>query len=256
MAKFLTREEIYRLLQRELPEGVYPDGSEDKFYSTADMASVADVVASGYDNAKKIYDNYFPRTADEKLADWEILAFGRALDKSLGLEVRRDRVEQKIRTRKGITKQDVLDTVRASLGTDKLVEIVELCNETGTWLLNFSELSINTILNNTNGVDVVGFGPCETDFASYGKTEEEWEQMRFEAYTYEIRVYGYYLTEVDLLTLDEQLKSAEPVRCNRIIVDGLNPETMLGMNFTGFVSFLTESGDTLNTESGDILGLG
>lgn len=256
MAKFLTREEIYRLLQRELPEGVYPDGSPEKYYSTADMDSVADVVASGYDNAKKIYDNYFPRTADENLDKWEVLAYGRELDKALGLEVRRDRVEQKIRTRKGITKLDVLNTVRSSLGTDKLVEIVELCNETGTWLLNFSELSINTILNNTNGVDVVGFGPCEDDFALYGKTEDEWEQMRFEAYTYEIRVYGYYLTELDLLTLDEQLKSAEPMRCNRLVIDGLNPETMLGMNYTGFVSFLTESGVTLETESGDLLGLG
>lgn len=256
MAKFLTRDEIYRLLQRELPPGVYPDGSPDKYYSTADMSSVADVVASGYENARRIYDNYFPGTADEKLDQWEILAFGRVLDKSLGLNVRQDRVGQKIRARKGITKSDVLGTVLAALGTDKLVDIVELSNETGTWLFNFSELSINTILNNTNGVDVVGFGPCEDDYASYGKTQEEWEQMRYEAYTYEIRVYGYYLTATDLSTLDEQLKTAEPMRCNRVVIDGLNPETMLGSNYTGFVSFLTESGVTLNTESDDLLGLG
>jgi hypothetical protein len=256
MAKFLTKEELYRLLQRELPPGVYPDGSPEKSYSTADMDSVADVVASGYANAKKIYDNYWPRTADEQLDKWEILAFGKLLDKSLSLSERRDRTEQKLRTKKGITKTDVLNTVLATIGTDKLVDIVELSNETGTWLLNFSELGINSILNNTNGVDVVGFGPCEQDYAAYGKTAEEWAQMRYEAYTYEIRVYGYYLTENDVFNLDSALKTAEPMRCNRVVIDGLNPETMLGSNYAGFVSFLTESGDTLITESQDNLGLG
>lgn len=256
MAKFLTREEIYRLLQRELPPNVYPDGLPEKHYSTADMYSVADVVASGYANAKTIYDNYFPRTADENLPQWEILAYGTTLDKNIPIAVRRDRVEQKIRTRKGIRKQDIKDVVLSVLGTDKLVDIITHNNTDGAWFLDYSELGVSTFLNRYNGVDAVGFDACETDYASYGYTEEEWNELREDAYTYEVRVYGYILTSLDIQNLNTALDNAEPARCNRIFTDNLNPENMVGGNYSGFTYLLAESGDTLITESGASLGLG
>lgn len=256
MPYFLSRDEIYKILQRELPEGVYPDGAPSSYYSTADMAAVGDVVASGYRNAERIYDNYWPRTADEKLSDWEILAFGRVLPLGLGLNARRDRVEQKIRTRKGLTIQDIKDTVLSVIGTDKLVDVVEWNCVTQSWMLDYSELGISTILNNYRMSDVAGEDLCEKTAADFGLSEEVFEEMKTQAYTYEVRIYGYELNSDELFELNQSLDAAEPARSTRRIVDGLNPETMLGFNYGGFVSLLTEGGDTLITENGGLLGIG
>ena len=86
MAKFLSRDEVYRLLQRELPEGVYPDGAPSSYYSTADIDSVASVASTGYANLQRIYDNYWPQSADEFLSTWEITVFAKNLSASLTLQ--------------------------------------------------------------------------------------------------------------------------------------------------------------------------
>lgn len=224
MPKFMTRAEVYRLLQRELPENVYPDGQEDAFYSTADMASIADCAATAYGNLERIYDNYFPQTSDERIADWEIAAFGVAQSAELTLSQRQDRVTQKIRSRKGLTCQDMIDTVLAVIGTDKNVQLIEWGCVNGSWVLGVSLLGVNTFLGGGNRLFATGVDLCEKTWTDFGLTEATWDAMRKDAYTYEIRIYDYTLSDAEYDQIDSELKIVEPARSRHVITDGLTPE--------------------------------
>lgn len=227
MPKFLSADEIYRILQRELPEGVYPDGPKDRFFSTAENYSVASGISDSQVNLTRIYDNYFPNSADEKIADWEITVFARNLPTSLSLAERRDRIVTKMRSRKGIRKEDMIAIVKGVIGSDKQVEIAEWGCSSGGWMLNESQLNIETILNGQALVDVTGSVICEDSPSDHGKTQEEWDEMLEEAYTYEVLIYDYTLTELELIELEESLNEAEPARSNHVITDGLDPADAL-----------------------------
>lgn len=227
MPKFLTRHEVYRLLQRELPANAYADGEESAFYTTADMASIADCAASAYGNLERIYDNYWPQTAVERIADWEITAFGVAQDASQTIEQRQDRATAKIRSRKGLTIQDMIDTVQSVIGTDKNVQIAEWGCGTGGWMLNVSLLGISTILNGINQLLAVGANLCELTPADFGLTDEQWIELQTEAYTYEVLIYDYTLTTAERAEIDAQLSIAEPARSTHVITDGLDPDDAL-----------------------------
>lgn len=227
MPRFLTRDEIYRILQRELPPKVYPDGAPEKFYSTADMDSVAKVSSETYDNLQTIYDNYWPMTAVDTIADWEILAFGRRLDPSYTLAERQDRCTVKIRSRKGLTIQDMIDVVQSVIGSDKLVDISEWGCSTGGWMINESQLGIETILNGQRLIDATGADLCSKTYTDFGKTQAEWIEMQTEAYTYQVNIYDYTLTAVQAAEIELALSETEPARCRHIIVDGLDSNDML-----------------------------
>lgn len=227
MPKFLTREELYRVLQRELPENVYPDGPPSGFYSTADMDSIADCAATGYVNLDRIYENYFPQSADERIASWEITVFARNLDAALTLEERRTRIVDQIRARRGITLPDMIQVVKAIIGQDKLVEAREWGCSSGGWMISESQLGIETFLNAYNLVDATGPNLCAADPADFGKTEQEWLEMKEQAYTYEILIYDYTLTAAQEEEIDTALSATEPARSQHFILDGLDSADMI-----------------------------
>jgi hypothetical protein len=221
MPKFLSQFEIYRMLQRELPEDVYPDGAPSGFYSTADMDSVAAVAASGYAKLARIYDNMFPQYADESIADWELLVFGYYLDTALTLQQRRDKIVGKIRERRGLTIPDMIAVTRSVIGLDKDVEIWEWGCETAGWMIGVSQLSISTYLNQANLVNATGPTLCHDTPADHGMTADEWALAQEQAYTYDVRVYNYTLTAQELIELDAALNKAEPARSQHKIISGL-----------------------------------
>lgn len=227
MPKFLNRHELYRLLERELPENAYPDGAEDAFFSTADMASIADCAASAYHNLERIYENYWPQSADERIADWEITAFGQAQDASQTLAQRQDRATQKIRTRKGLTIQDMIDTVQTVIGTDKNVQMSEWGCGSGGWMLDVSLLDVTTWLNGANLLRYTGPNLCEQNPEDYGITPDEYKAMQDDAYTFEVLIYDYTLTAQELLDVTEALLVAEPARSAFVISSGLDPDLAL-----------------------------
>lgn len=229
MATFLTREQIYRLLQRELPEGVYPDGPASAYFSTADMDASASTMASAYENDRKIYDNSWPQDADEKIADWEIKVFGELAPISLSLEERQDRVLTRLRSRLGITASDMKQVVLTVIGSDKLVEIIEWGCKCGGWMIGISQLGIETFLNafGPEFLQVTGPNLCSASPSEYGLTEEQWLELREQAYTYEVRIYDYTLTEAERAEINRQLLKEEPAGSHHVITDGLDPDTML-----------------------------
>lgn len=232
MAIFLDVSQVYRLLQRELPEGAYPDGAPSGYYSTASIYSKATLIEAAYENLELIYNNFFPQTATEKLLDWEQKAFGEFLDSSLSIAERRDRVIAKLRKRPGITKADMLAIVYSVIGSDKIVEIINWgCGE-GGWSLGVSQLGINTYLNPARLSDVTAFlypagDFCDEDKSQFGKTDEEWALMQETAYTFEILIYDYTLTALELAKLNTELYKGAPARSAYVITDGLDSADMI-----------------------------
>lgn len=221
MPIFIEREQLYRLLQRELPEAVYPDGAPSGFYSTADMDSVAKALASSYESLERIYDNYFPQHADENLEKWEFALFGLPGDMSLGLAERRERVIAKLRAQRGLTVAEMIDVVKEIIGEDKEVEIAEWNCMTGGWSLDESQLDIETVLNAYHLLDATGDLAGCSDGSDFGIDPEVYKEMRAQAYTYEVRIYNYTLTSDERTAIDEALTKAEPARSDHEITDGL-----------------------------------
>lgn len=221
MPKFLNREEIYRILQRELPEDLYPDGPASAFFSTADMDATAQTLETNYNQQQIIYANTFPQTTDERIAAWEIKVFGKNSDVSLTLQEKIDRILARLRSERGINVQAIKDAINETVsGLD--FEIVESCSG-GCWLLDESELDISTVLCGSSQVDTTGNGLCGGDPADFGKTDEEWAIAQEEAYTYEVRIYTTVLTTEERNVLDEVLNETEPARSTHLIFDGLDP---------------------------------
>lgn len=217
MPKFLSKSEIYNIIQRELPENTYATTRKpQEFYTTSDDDAVAKVFESIYQLSERIYDNYWPQSAVEKLSDWEVFVFGEVDDTNATIAERRDRILTKIRSRKGITVQDIIDIVYTVIGSDKNVEIIEKGCESGVWILGKSRLSRSTFLGISSvqgGVTIPSdFDPCMQDPSEIGLTPEELKQLQDQAYSYEVRIIGYDATEQEREKLDFELTRFEPAR--------------------------------------------
>lgn len=232
MPIFLQAADIYRIIQRELPpEEVYPDGPATAYYSTADSYATAQVIQDAYTTQQSIYNNFFPTTADERIGDFETLYFGATKSNGLSIASRQQRLLDKIRTLRRTTPQDVLATVYTIIDPVIKAEIVEYGTGDGGWVLDLSQLEVSTILNEFNLLEVVGPDGCNIgDPTRYGLTASQWARLQAQAYSYEVRIYGYTLTTDERTALDAALNSAEPCRSQHIIIDGLNAVDMIGGN--------------------------
>lgn len=240
MPTFLTRQQLYRLLQRELPEDVYPDGAPSAFYSTADMDSIADVAATGYANLERIYANYFPQSADEYIDKWIAKLFiGTSFDAGVTLQDKRDRVIAKIRKQPTLALWEILILVAGYLPEGKYVQVVEWCCASGTWMLGESALGVETSLGfNTQfnelgvsaavwcsfvsnrgwelGIDQLGIG---TELDQYG---QEVMDVQLGAFGYEVRIFGYEVTGTSYAQMVRQIKETEPARSVHLVRQNLD----------------------------------
>lgn len=223
MPKFLAREEIYRILQRELPEDVYSDGAPSAFFTTSDMDSVAKVIETQYTNLSRIYANYFPQTADEYILKWELKVFGKLLPAGLTLQERIDSILTRMRSKTSMSTPSMKAIVLSVIGSDKDVEIVSLQGKTYGWILDVSQLDINTYLNAWSGLEATGPTLCKDSPSKYGLTQAQWDDMRYYAYNYQVRIYSYTLSADERAQINEQLNIYEPARSLHIILDGLDP---------------------------------
>lgn len=226
MPIFLTREQVYRTIQRELPDG-FPDGPASAFYLTADADATAKVFADAYASQKNIYDNYFPNYATDRQGDFERLYLTQQLDASIQLQARRDRVIAKIRSQRRTTPQDIIQTVYTVIDSSHTVQIAEWGCGCAGWVLDVSELDVSTILNEFNNLILVGPDLCTKDAADYGLTPEQYAAYQKEAYFYEVRIFGYTLTDQERIDLEQALLAAEPARSAHQVLDGLDPDDML-----------------------------
>lgn len=219
MPTFLSREQIYRVLQRELPEGVYPDGPPSAFFSTADNDSIAGIAASGYQNLSVAYDNYFPQLAVEKLSDWEIAVFGAVSSSLLTVLERQQRILEKLRAQLDISWGSILSQIQEIFDAAGLeFDLVTWCGSVGgggAWDLEFSQLDVDTYLSFMDPIRTA-FLDCSLDYASIGLTADQLAAAQRTAYTYEVRVIGHADASF-LADLDAILTAIEPARSTHYI---------------------------------------
>lgn len=216
----LTREQIYDIIQRELPDDTYVTTTRPgEFLTTSDDDSTAHVLEGAYATLCTVYANYFPQTAVEFLADWELKVFGYLTDSVSGIEFRQNRVLNKLRSRKGIRPWDIKQIVMGVIGIDKEFEIIEYGTRSGSWIIGESELSINTYLNVVNGVfpNMNREDLWELSAAELGITEETLAAWKFWAYGYRIKLLNYHATPEELAEIDRLLTKYEPARSHHII---------------------------------------
>lgn len=241
MAKFLTTEQLYRLIQRELPEGVYPDGPASAFYSTALANSKAQALASVYTNLQSIYNNYFPQLTDDRIADWEIKVFGEVADSTLSLADRRARILAKLRHQPSIALWEILTLAASYVPQGTYVQVVEWCHgDGGPWILGKSKLSVDTNLGFGNktilsetGDDLCVFAISDgwrfgtSKLGSTTKLSGKYSSqtitaVQSRAYTYEIRIFSYTITGNDFLKFGRDVTAFEPARSAHVIKQNAN----------------------------------
>lgn len=242
--KFLNREEIYRLLQRELPEKVYPDGAPSAYFSTADQDSIAGVLATAYGNLERISINQFPQDADERIGDHEIKWFGELADASLSLTERQARVLRKVRQRKTLALWEVLTLVASYVPEGTYVQIVEWgCKhgEGASWAIGVSRLGVNTALGwGAPSLLPAVCADCLCDqivtegwrlgSSALGTTTKLWDDPSYQtisavqrkAYTYEIRIFDYEVTGNELARMLKEVNATEPARSGRVLRQNQN----------------------------------
>lgn len=229
MPYFLTQNQVYRILQRELPEDVYPDGQPANFYSTSDMWAIAGVIADAYVNLQDIYLNEFPQYTTDRLADWEIREFGQAQSPTIGTAQRIAALLAKIRSLQGIRVQDMISVAYQVVAPNILVEIQEWGNKTGSWMISYSQLAIETYLAIDNMVTHTGANICPCDDGC--PEPADLADMQEMAYTYAVLIYNQgqaQLTAAQLTQLDILLSAAEPARSTHVIIQNLNPANAIG----------------------------
>lgn len=241
MPKFLEREEIYDIIQRELPESVYPDGAATGFYSTADSDSQAKVIESAYSNLERIYDNYFPGWADEKISDWEITCFGERLSSTLTISEKRALIKAQLRLRPDVSVWSTLTAVLDIVPFGTVVQVFEFCKFDGGWELGESGLGFDTFLDGFEKIvldDTSLYCNPESLFDGWhlgvselGNTTElggasgdglsglDWGYQQVSAYTSVVRVFGYTLTNSERSAIEDL---RVPGRSQRFISDDLD----------------------------------
>lgn len=242
MAIFLTREQIYRSLQRELPEDIYPDGPPSAFFSTADNDAVADCAATGYYTLSRIYENNYPQSATERIEDWVVKVFPFKFDSTVTLQEKRERILAKLRKQPTITMWEILTLVASYVPEGTYVQVVEWGCECspggGEWVLDSSELNIDTSLGfPVHSTDLVGDMSTWCEFLSglHWRLDADqldvdtvlagdpsvptWQAVssaQMAAFMYEIRIFGYVLTGDSLAKMEQEVRGAEPARSGHI----------------------------------------
>lgn len=230
MPHFLTTEEIYRVLQRELPPNVYPDGPANRYDSTAENWAVADAVSGVYSSLQKVYNNFFPQSANEQLRDWEIRVFGFPLQAGLSVPERRSRVIAQIRQDISISLWDMLLIINGYVPDGVYTQILTWGgqNANEAWIIGQSRLGLDTILGPGPGGEFTGKysgeNGCDIANADYlnPSTQAQVIAARKAAYFYEVRIYDYTLSADDLTNLTNDLNTLHPVRSDFVIYQNVS----------------------------------
>ena len=234
MAKFLDQETLYRVIQRELPEDVYPDaGSPSAYWSTSDSASQAAVLATvttvpgssaqvtgAYAAMEQAYDNFFPQTADDEgISLHELARFGALAQQPISEADRVARILKKMQSLDSMSVPDMTAIAEEELPPFTFVQIVAWSSIADGWVIGESELGVSTILN-AFGVELIPAGGdfCDSDGSQFGLTPTQWLEVQQAAYTYEVRIFNYTPTALESTNLEAALLEAEPARSQHIVL--------------------------------------
>jgi hypothetical protein len=211
MAIYLTADQLYRLFQRELPEGAYADGEYPKWLTTSSVYAKAKTFKDTYDNMALIANNNFPQTAEEKIDDWAVKTFGAKFAGGTTLSAQREAIIAKIRSQPDLTKWNLLTKIVSFLAPGTFAQIFFDCNVTppvdSLVDVDFSDwCNFVQNLHWRLGVDRLG---ASTFLGIYPYLDVVNRQAA--AFMYKIRIFAP-ITDAVLNSIDLTASVAEPAR--------------------------------------------
>lgn len=256
---FLDRNTLYRVIQRELPEGAYPDGTPSGYFSTADSFATAMVLESLYKAASGTYLEMFPKTSVSRIDDWVFSTFGQFFDSTVDLDTKRARVLSKLQKIGSLSNWALLTLALSYVPQGTFVQIFHPCGPFGLrndWQLGVSLLGFNTFLASKTpaqigipqnvidnmadnwcpfisnlhwrlGVDELG---VETFLSPIAYVDIAGFQA--DAYLYTVKIFNFggpQLSSDALQALSNDLSANEPARSSHRIVQNLDIATS-GLN--------------------------
>lgn len=250
MSKFLSRAEVYRILQRELPEGVYPDGAPEQYVSTADNDSVAQVVASSYSTMESVADNLLLISADaEKMGAWETTVLGESATEALDLEERRRLVIAKLRSSDDISLWQIVNTVASSLADTDYFEIRQRNVEDDWFGRDIKGALADEVWGSTwIADDPAPSGVTVTDLLR--QDQSALYAVRTHVYTYDVVIfstadYTNLVTSLDRLLTDiEPARSAHTVNLIPTVDDFIDGTQATRFNYTGMNGYVLRKDET------------
>jgi hypothetical protein len=210
MAIFLTRAQIYRVLQRELPEDVYPDGAPSQYLSTAENDSIAGTLETVYSNMGAAYLDMFPMTT-LNIEAWEKKVFNEIYVGTLSLDDRRNRVLAFLRNEPDMSYWTIITTIASFLPAGSSVRVANRGRNSPTIVGQIMGENSDLVWNRdwTAG-DPAPAGVTVTD--DIRNNYSSMLNVRTTAYTYDVTLYGTLITAELMSAIDAMLTQIEPAR--------------------------------------------
>ena len=216
MPTFLTREQIYRLLQRESPPEVYADGAPNAYVTTADMDATAQVFASAYETMQSIWNNMFVVSADEQLDRWETNLLGSSSVGDLTVEQRRGVLLAFLRSQDNISYWTIMNAVMGFVPAGTFVEM-RLRAPRGDPVIAQLKGSLSGEVWGPDWVagDPAPAGVTVSDLIRNSETDLLY--LRRHAYVYDVLIWGYEFDPGEEDRLDDLLSQIEPAHVGHTI---------------------------------------
>jgi hypothetical protein len=228
MAIFLNREQIYRILQRELPEGIYPDGSPDQYVSTAENDSIAGTISGCYATMQEIYTDLFPQTANS-LEKWEAKIFGETSVGNLSITDRRNYLLSGLRSQANISYWTIITTIASILPLGCAVEVRNYSLHFQYKVTGIKGNNADLVWNDTwQAGDPAPEGVTVTD--DIRNNYSSMVAVRAAAYRYDVVLYGTNITSELVSLVESTLNNIEPARSThtlKTILLNLTPTTIV-----------------------------
>ncbi len=259
---FLDRNTVYRCIQRELPEGAYPDGAASgpkSYFSTSDSMATAMVLESLYRAASGTYQEFFPATSTKRIDDWVFATFGQKFDSTVDLLTKQNRVLAKLQKQGSLATWPLLTLALSYVPQGTFIQLYHPCGPNGlrnAWQLGVSQLGFDTYLSGKTpqqigipanvladmgdlwcpfisnlhwrlGVDELGVETFLSDISYI-----DISSFQADAYLYTVKIFNFggpQLSASALQALSNDLSANEPARSAHRIVQNLDINTS-GLN--------------------------
>lgn len=249
---FLDAFTLYRVIQRELPTGVYPDGVASAYFSTADSYATAQALEAVYTAASGVYNEMFPASSVIDIDKWVYATFGQYFDSTVSLATKQQRVLNKLQKIGSLSNWALLTLALGYVPPGTFVQIFHACGPNGlrnAWQLGVSLLGVNTFLAGKTPTQIgipqsvqdnwatqwcpfisnlhwrLGVDQLGVDTFLAPISYQDISAFQGAAYNYTVKIFnagGPQLSANTLAALDADLSANEPARSAHTIVQNLD----------------------------------
>jgi hypothetical protein len=199
---FPTENQLFGVLQGELPPGLYSDDTANNenpannAWTSSEVRAWALLFVDLYSSLLAIWNNKFVTLADASgIQRWEIMLFGAPQSATLTLTQRRNALLAQLQYQGGINYAIIYAATYALLNPLGFAFGIQTYNGArpgSSWILNSSLLGLDTYLAPCDPIKGTGGTPlnCSLDYEAAGITTAQLASIQSTAYTYVVKITG------------------------------------------------------------------